>query len=51
MCVIEGQPNLGELIPNMICGIESGLGLPGDFCPDTEAIVAEMLADRLDESH
>jgi hypothetical protein len=51
VCVIEGRPKLGELIPNIIYGIESNLGLPENYNPDTTAIAAEMLVDRLEESH
>ena len=44
---IEGRPNLSELIPNLIYRIESDLGLPEHFYPDTKSITAY----RLEESH
>jgi hypothetical protein len=50
VCVIEGRPNLGELIPTITLGIESGLGRPWNYTPDTAGIEAEKLVDRLEES-
>lgn len=50
ICIIEGRPKLNELIPNIIYGVESGLGLPENYSPDTKAIASEMLADRLETS-
>lgn len=47
VCIIEGRPKLNELIPNIIYGIESGLGLPERYSPDTRATASEILADRL----
>ena len=47
ICIIEGRPKLGEVIPNIIFGIESGIGLPELYNPGALTTVSEMLADRL----
>jgi ferric-chelate reductase len=47
ICIIEGRPKLNEIIPNIIYGIESGVGLPEKYIPDHRAAACEILADRL----
>lgn len=47
ICIIESRPKLGEVIPNIIYGVESGLGIPENYTPNTKSIASEMLADRL----
>jgi ferric-chelate reductase len=47
ICIIEGRPKLEEVIPNIIFGIESSLGLPERYSLNTRAIASEMLTDRL----
>jgi len=47
VCIIEGRPKLRQVIPNIIFGIESGLGLPENYTPITRAVASELLADRL----
>ena len=51
ICIIEGRPKLHEVIPNIIYGIESGLGMPENYTPGTREIASEMLADRLASSN
>jgi ferric-chelate reductase len=46
VCIIEGRPKLQEVIPNIIYGIESGLGLPERYSPETKMVASEMLAER-----
>ena len=47
VCIIEGRPNLHEVIPNIIYGIESGVGLPERYVPDGKMVASEMLLDML----
>lgn len=47
VCIIEGRPRLGEIIPNIIFGVESGLGLPERYSKSTREIASEMLTDHL----
>ena len=47
VCIIQGRPNLKELIPNIVYGIESSLGLPENYSPSTKEIASEILANRL----
>jgi hypothetical protein len=47
ICIISGRPNLKELIPNIIFGIESGLGLPENYTPGTNMAASELLANQL----
>jgi hypothetical protein len=47
VCIISGRPNLKELIPNIIFGIESGLGLPENYTPGTKMAASELLAAQL----
>jgi len=35
VCVILGRPNLRNLVPNIIYGIESGRGLPENYIPES----------------
>jgi ferric-chelate reductase len=50
VCIIQGRPNLGQLIPNIIFGIESGRGLPERYVPNEKLVASEMLADLLEGS-
>jgi hypothetical protein len=45
--IIEGRPNLKQVIPAIIYGVESGLGLPERYHPEVRAVASEMLLDRL----
>jgi ferric-chelate reductase len=47
VCIIQGRPNLHQLIPNVIYGIESRRGLPERYNPDAMMAASEVLADRL----
>eukprot|EP00980_Cylindrotheca_fusiformis_P017382 scaffold5395_cov126-Cylindrotheca_fusiformis.AAC.2 len=51
ICVISGRPKLAEIIPNIIFGVESSLGLPERYSLDTKAIASEMLTDRVSMSN
>lgn len=51
ICIIHGRPKLDEVIPNIIYGVESGMGLPENYTPNTRVVACEMLADRLMESN
>jgi Ferric reductase NAD binding domain/FAD-binding domain len=46
VCIIQCRPKLNEVIPNIIYGIESGLGLPERYSPDTKLVASEMIAQR-----
>ena len=46
ICIIEGRPKLDVVIPNIIYGIESGLGLPERYSPETKLVASEMIAQR-----
>ena len=46
ICIIEGRPKLNEVIPNIIYGIESGLGLPERYSEDHRVEVSSTLVDR-----
>jgi hypothetical protein len=47
--IIEGRPNLKQVIPAIIYGVESGLGLglPERYHPEVRAVASEMSLDRL----
>jgi hypothetical protein len=45
--IIEGRPNLKQVIPAIIYGVESGLGLPERYHPEVKTVASEMLLDRL----
>ena len=45
--IIEGRPNLKQVIPAIIYGVESGLGLPERYHPEVRTVASEMLLDRL----
>ena len=47
VCLIEGRPRLREVVPNIIYGIESGLGLPERYNPEVMNVATEMLLDVL----
>lgn len=50
VCVIDGRPNLHQVIPNIIFGIESRQGLPENYTLATQKVACEMIADRFMES-
>jgi hypothetical protein len=45
--IIEGRPNLKQVIPAIIYGVESGWGLPERYHPEVRTVASEMLVDRL----
>ena len=47
VCLIQDQPDLETLIPNLIYGIESGKGLPEKYLPDKKDVAIAMLAEKL----
>jgi ferric-chelate reductase len=47
VCILSGRPRLNELIPNIIYGIESGLGLPENYTPGTKQAASNLLANQL----
>ena len=47
VCIIEGRPKLRQVIPNIIYGIESGMGLPERYNPEVKTAASEMLIDLL----
>ena len=47
VCIISGRPQLKQLVPNIIYGIESGIGLPERYQPEARMTVSEMLVDRM----
>ena len=49
VCIIGGRPNLHEVIPNIIYGIESGIGLPERYVPDGKMVASEMLLDMIQD--
>ena len=46
VCIIEGRPKLNEVIPNIIYGIESGLGLPERYSEEHRVEIFSILVDR-----
>jgi ferric-chelate reductase len=50
VCIIAGRPNLKDLIPNIIYGIESGVGLPERYNQYGKMVASELLGDILDQS-
>jgi len=47
VCIINGRPNLHEVIPNIIFGIESKEGLPENYTPDTQRMACQMIVDHI----
>ena len=47
VCIISGRPNLHEVIPAIIFGIESGQGLPENYTSSTRREVCQAIVDRL----
>lgn len=47
VCIILGRPNLRDLIPSIIYGIESGKGLPEQYCQRRRRCTAKYLAQTL----
>ena len=45
--IISGRPNLNELIPTIIYGVESGLGRPEKYTPEGQEEAGEILSERL----
>jgi hypothetical protein len=45
--ILEGRPNLKQVIPAIIYGVESGLGLPERYHPEVRTVASELLFDRL----
>lgn len=50
ICIIDGRPNLHEVIPNIIFGIESKQGLPENYTPDTQRVACQMIVEHINKS-
>ena len=51
LCILFGRPKLGELIPNIIYGIELGVGLPERYVPEVKKVAAETMAEMFDDEY
>lgn len=51
VCIIMGRPKLRQLVPNIIYGIESGMGLPERYVPEVKQRAADMLAGLNESVH
>ena len=47
--LVKKRPNLYHLIPNIIYGIESGIGVPESMKPDEKSRVKGMIANKVRE--
>ncbi|KAL3922525.1 MAG: hypothetical protein SGILL_002157, partial [Bacillariaceae sp.] len=50
VCIIQGRPDLSTVIPNIMFGIESGLGLPERYAAMEKLTASEMIAERFGAS-
>lgn len=47
VCIIQGRPNLDDIIPNIVYGFETGKGRPDRYLPEKKAKAIEKLRERL----